>query len=70
MKKRHSFIAGLASLLGIYFTTLFISPELINTIGPPVILGIVGGCGFYQGANVADNWQRSKHYRPELDKKE
>jgi hypothetical protein len=68
MKKKHAFIVGVASLLGIYFSALFITPEAITTIGPAVIMGLVGACGFYQGANVADNWQRSKYYQPGLDK--
>jgi hypothetical protein len=70
MKKRHSFIIGVVSLLGIYFVTLALAPDSITAIGPAVIAGIVGACGFYQGAGVADNWQRSKYYRAELDGKE
>jgi hypothetical protein len=67
MKKKHSFWVGIASLLGIYGFTLVLAPEAITAVGPAVILGIVGACGFYQGTNVADNWQRSKYYRPSLD---
>jgi hypothetical protein len=69
MKKRHAFIIGIASLLGIYFATLFIAADSITAVGPAVIWGIVGACGFCQGTSVADNWQRSKYYRPELDGK-
>jgi hypothetical protein len=67
MKKKHAFIVGITSLLGIYFSALFITPEAITTIGPAVIMGVVGACGFYQGTNVADNWQRSKYYQPDLN---
>jgi hypothetical protein len=67
MKKKHSFWVGIVSLLGIYAFTLALAPEAITTIGPAVILGILGACGFSLGANVADNWQRSKYYRSELD---
>jgi hypothetical protein len=69
MKKKHAFIAGIASILGIYAATLFMAPEALPAIGPAVIAGIVGACGFYQGTNVADNWQRARYYRPELDEK-
>jgi hypothetical protein len=69
MKKKHAFWVGTISLLGIYFATLAAAPDAIAAIGPAVILGIVGACGFYQGANVADNWQRSKYYQPVLDRK-
>jgi hypothetical protein len=70
MKKKHAFITGIISLLGIYGFTLSLAPETLAAIGPAVVAGIVGACGFFQGANVADNWQRSKYYLPELDRKE
>jgi hypothetical protein len=60
----------LLSLLGIYFVTLVVAPDSMAAIGPGVIAGIVGVGGFYQGSNVADNWQRSKYYRSELDRRE
>jgi drug/metabolite transporter (DMT)-like permease len=69
MKKKHAFIVGIISLLGIYFITLAAAPETIPAIGPAAIAGIVGACGFSLGSNVADNWQRSKYYRTELDQK-
>jgi hypothetical protein len=68
MKKKHAFWVGVLSLLGIYYSTLFIAPDSITAIGPAIIAGIVGACGFYQGTNVADNWQRSKYYKPALDR--
>jgi drug/metabolite transporter (DMT)-like permease len=68
MKKKHAFIVGIISLLGIYFITLAVAPESIPAIGPAVIVGIVGACGFSLGSNVADNWQRSKYYQPELNR--
>ena len=69
MKKRHAFIAGLASLLGIYAATLLLAPGSLAAVGPAVVGGIVAACGFFKAANVADNWQRSKYYRPELDER-
>jgi hypothetical protein len=68
MKKKHAFLVGVLSLLGIYYSTLFIAPESITAIGPAVIAGILGACGFSLGSNVADNWQRSKYYQPALDR--
>ncbi|MDR0586032.1 MAG: hypothetical protein LBG26_02210 [Treponema sp.] len=70
MKKKHAFIVGIVSLLGIYGFTLGLAPEAVTAIGPAVVAGIVGACGFFQGANVADNWQRSKYYQPALDRRE
>ncbi|MDR1249312.1 MAG: hypothetical protein LBK63_08425 [Treponema sp.] len=69
MKKKHAFIAVLVSLLGIYFVTLVVAPDSMAAIGPAAIAGIVGAGGFSLGSSVADNWQRSKYYQPELDRK-
>jgi hypothetical protein len=66
-KKKHAFIVGIISLLGIYFSTLAIAPDAIPAVGPAVVAGIIGSCGSFLGANVADNWQRSKYYQPALD---
>ncbi|MDR3122233.1 MAG: hypothetical protein LBU16_00435 [Treponema sp.] len=69
MKKKHSFVVGILSLLGIFALTLFAAPDALAAVGPAVVAGIVGACGFSLGSNVADNWQRSKYYRSELDGK-
>ena len=69
MKKKHAFIAGLASLLGIYGATLLLAPASLSAIGPAVVAGIAAACGFFKAASVADNWQRSRYYRPELDER-
>jgi hypothetical protein len=69
VKKATSFKVGIVALVGLFVLTLFFAPESLAAIGPVVIAGIVGACGFFQGSNVADNWQRSKYYQPELDKR-
>jgi hypothetical protein len=69
MKKKHAFWVGIISLLGIYGATLALAPAAIPAVGPAVVMGILGACGFSLGANVADNWQRSKYYEPALDKR-
>jgi NhaP-type Na+/H+ or K+/H+ antiporter len=69
LKKCHTFVIGMISLLVIYFVTLFVAEELAGVIGPAVVMGIVGACGFYQGTNVADSWQKAKYYQPALDRK-
>jgi hypothetical protein len=70
VKKKHAFFIGVSCLMAIYGSTLAAAPDALAAIGPAVVAGIVGACGFFQGANVADNWQRSRHYRPELDERE
>jgi hypothetical protein len=68
MKKATSFKTGIILLLGIYAATLALAPEAIPAIGPAVIAGIVSAGGLFQGAAVAENWQRSKYYKKELDR--
>jgi hypothetical protein len=70
LKKKHALIIGIVCLMAIYGSTLIMAPDTLAAIGPAVVAGIVGACGFYQGTNVADNWQRSRYYKPELDRKE
>jgi hypothetical protein len=69
VKKKHAFWTGIVSLLGIFFATLLMAPDALPSVGPAVVAGVVGACGFYKAANVADNWQRSRYYRPELDER-
>jgi hypothetical protein len=68
MKKAASFKTGIIVLLGIYAATLALAPEALPAIGPAIIAGVVSACGLFQGTGVADNWQRSKYYKKELDR--
>jgi hypothetical protein len=52
-----------------FFATLLAAPAALPSIGTAVIAGVVGACWGFHGASVADNWQRSKYYRPELDER-
>jgi hypothetical protein len=69
VKKKSAFVMVLLSLLAMYFLTLVLEPDAAAAIGPSVVMGLVGAGGFSMGSNVADNWQRSKYYRSELDEK-
>jgi hypothetical protein len=56
------------ALIILYIFTLIISVEVSMSVGP-VIIGALAFSGLgYQGMNVLDNFQKSKFYRPELDK--
>lgn len=66
-KKSTAFWVSLLSLIGLYMLTLFIHPDTLMHVGGAMVLSIAAAAGLYQGTNVADNWQRSKNYRPELD---
>ena len=69
-KKATAFWATYLALLGLYGFTALIVPTTLPAIGPTII-GALAFAGFgYQATNVADNWQRSTHYVPELDKTE
>jgi hypothetical protein len=69
MKKATSFKVGIITLIGIFVSTLLMAPEALTVIGPAVVAGILGACGVQQGSAVAENWQRSKYYRSELDER-
>jgi hypothetical protein len=66
-KKSTAFWASFAALLGLFAFTAFKAPGSLDTIGSMIVVMIAAAGGIYQAANVADNWQRSKYYRSELD---
>ena len=69
-KKATAFWATFWALLALYGFTAWLVPTSLPAIGPTII-GALAFAGFgYQAANVADNWQRSANYVPELDKTE
>lgn len=67
-KKSTAFWVSLISLIGLYVLTLFVHPATLDSVGGAMVVSIAAAAGLYQSANVADNWQRSKNYRPELDR--
>ena len=66
-KKSTAFWASFVALIVLYAFTAFKAPDSLNGVGSTIVLAIAAAGGLYQAANVADNWQRSKFYRPELD---
>lgn len=66
-KKSTAFWASFIALIVLYAFTAFKAPDSLNGVGSTIVLAIAAAGGLYQAANVADNWQRSKFYRPELD---
>lgn len=43
------------------------APDQLPAALGAILTALVAAAATYQGANVADNYTRSKHYRPELD---
>lgn len=66
MKKSTSYKVGLFLLVSLYIFTALVVPETLPAVGPSIVLAIAFATVGYQGANVADNWQRSKYYEPRL----
>jgi uncharacterized membrane protein len=66
MKKGSAFIFGMI-WLGLFSGAVIIAGAIAE-IGGAIVTGAVGIVLTYIGGNVADNWQRSKHYHQELDK--
>lgn len=69
VRKGVSWSIGILVLTGLYGTTLWLAPEQLAAVGPTIVLAIAFGTIGYQGAQVADNWQRSANYRAELDRR-
>lgn len=67
-RKATVFIVNLLVLVGLYWLTLVTDSTLINSVGPLIIIMIVGNGATYIGGQVADEWQKSKYYRSELDR--
>jgi hypothetical protein len=66
MKKGSAFIFGML-WLALFSAGVFIVGAIVD-LGGAIVTGAVGIVLTYIGGNVADNWQRSKHYHPEMDK--
>lgn len=66
VKKGTSWAIGIVVLTGLYLATLFAAPQVLSDIGGTIVLALAFATIGYQGAQVADNWQRSKYYRDEL----
>jgi hypothetical protein len=68
LKKGTAFIWGMIWLA--LFTGATVFTDTLGALGSAIVAGAVGIVLTYIGGNVADNWQRSKHYHSELDKEE
>lgn len=63
-RKTIVFFINLAVLVTFYYTT---PTEVLSNLGQLIIIMIVGNGATYIGGQVADEWQRSKYWRNELD---
>jgi uncharacterized membrane protein YraQ (UPF0718 family) len=66
MKKRTAFWIALVNV-----NVLFIVAGALKmdaAVLSPVLLAVIGLTGIYTGFNVLDNLQRSKFFRPELER--
>lgn len=70
LKKATAFFYAYWGILCVYLVSLLFNPEAVQELGVTVVAALVGLSGVSQGANVMDNYQKSKYYRSELDKGE
>jgi hypothetical protein len=67
-KKATAFWVTFFVLFFLYIFTLINNTAVAEEVCP-IIIGAFAFSGLgYQGINVADSYQKAKHYRPELDK--
>jgi hypothetical protein len=67
MKKRTTFWVALVNINVLFIFTGILKMDA--TVLSSVLLAIIGLTGIYTGFNVADNLQRSKFFRPELQER-
>ncbi len=70
LSKGRAFWAGFEGILALAALVAWRSPDTLATVAGDAMLSLVGLVLAFSGANVADNYQRAKNYRPELDKGE
>ena len=68
LKKAAAFWAAYWGILAVYGATLILDEIGARSISVAVVAALVSLSGISQGWNVADNVQRSRNYRGELDK--
>lgn len=70
-KKWKAWLSMTIVLVGLYVLTLLVAPNLLASgIGSTIVGSIAFGAVGYGGVQVAEDWQRAKYYRPELDRTE
>lgn len=69
MTKGGAFRWGMLALFGVVSLVAWRDPAALGPTAEGAFLGIVGLVASFGGANVADNWQRSKYYHPEMEGK-
>jgi hypothetical protein len=67
MTKAKAFWAIYWGLLVCYALTGIFARESLPSVGTVIIGALAASGAAYQGANVADNLVKGKHYRAELD---
>lgn len=68
-RKATVFWTTLIVLVMLYVLTTLVAQEQLSAVGVTIIIMLVGNGATFIGGNVADNWQRSKYFRSELDGK-
>ncbi|MCX7023043.1 MAG: hypothetical protein NT080_00305 [Spirochaetes bacterium] len=67
LKKGTVFLVGIGVLCGMYAGAALVGEAAFAAIAPTIVVAVPMLVVAFSGANVADNWQRALHYRPELD---
>jgi 5-bromo-4-chloroindolyl phosphate hydrolysis protein len=67
-RKAIVFWTTLGVLVALYVGTMIFAQAMLASVGVTIILALVGNGATYVGGQVADAWQKSKYYKPELDR--
>jgi hypothetical protein len=68
-RKAVVFWTVLIVLVALYLFTAKYASAALPSVGPVIIIMIVGNGATYIGGNSFDKWQKSKFFRSELDRR-
>jgi hypothetical protein len=68
LSKGRAFWAGFAGILALACLVAWRAPDTLADFASDAVYALVGLVTAFAGANVFDNWQKAKHYQPEMDK--
>jgi len=68
-RKIFGFIIIIIILTGIFFTLLFKEPELLKSLGSPLLYSIISVFIIFVGGNISSKFIKSKWFQPGLCEK-
>lgn len=68
LTKKFAYVTTVLCIMIIIVLITIVDSKSLVQIAPTAITVLAGLSGISQGINVANNYQKAKHYNPEMDK--